>query len=88
MAVRICHLDRPFEDWLCSVTKTPADLMGLSEVGRIGVGLAADFIIFKGRYLSEILSRQESDHLVVINGKILEDKLPDYAELDDLILNF
>jgi len=87
MAVRICHLDRPFEDWLCTVTKTPADLMGLSDIGRIGVGLAADFIIFKGRYLSEILSRQQSDRLVVRNGKILEDKLPDYAELDDLIFH-
>ena len=88
MAVRICHLDRPFEDWLCSVTTTPADLMGLSDVGRIGVGLPADFIIFKGRYFSEILSRQQSDRIVVRNGKILEDNLPDYSELDDLILDF
>lgn len=85
MAVRICHLDRPFEDWLCSVTKTPADLMGLSDVGRIGVKLPADFIIFKGRYLSEILSRSQSDRIVVRNGKILEEQLPDYSELDDLI---
>ena len=88
MAVRICHLDRPFEDWLCSVTTTPADLMGLSDVGRIGVGLPADFIIFKGRYFSEILSRQQSDRIVVRNGKILEDNLPDYSELDDLIFDF
>ncbi len=85
MAVRICHLDRPFQDWLCSVTKTPADLMGLSDVGRIGVGLAADFIIFKGRYLSEILSRSQSDRIVVRNGILITESLPDYTELDSLI---
>jgi len=84
MAVRICHLDRPFQDWLSSVTKTPADFMGLPDVGRIGVGMAADFIIFQGRYLSEILSRSQSDRMVIRNGKILEEKLPDYAELDQL----
>jgi len=84
MAVRICHLDRPFQDWLSSVTKTPADFMGLPDVGRIGVGMAADFIIFQGRYLSEILSRCQSDRMVIRNGKILEEKLPDYAELDQL----
>ncbi|VXD15817.1 Cytosine deaminase [Planktothrix serta PCC 8927] len=85
MAVRICHLDRPFEDWLCTVTKTPADLMGLPDVGRIGVGLPADFIVFKGRYLSEILSRQESERLVIRNGILITESLPDYTELDSLI---
>lgn len=87
MAVRICHLDRPFQDWLSSVTKTPADFMGLVDTGRIGVGMVADFIIFQGRYLSEILSRCQSDRIVIRNGKILEEKLPDYSELDPLIFD-
>ena len=81
------HLDRPFQDWLSSVTKTPADFMGLVDTGRIGVGMVADFIIFQGRYLSEILSRCQSDRIVIRNGKILEEKLPDYSELDPLIFD-
>lgn len=85
MAVRICHLDRPYQDWLSTVTKTPADLMGLSQVGRLGVGYPADFIILKGRYLSEVLSRSQLQRIVVRNGQPIDMTLPDYSELDDLI---
>ena len=34
-SVKIAHLDRPYGDWPQAVTKTAADLMGLSQVGRI-----------------------------------------------------
>ncbi len=84
-SVRIAHLDTPYSDWIASVSKTPADLMGLSNLGRIGVGLPADLIMFKARYFSELLSRHQSDRLVLRQGKQIDTTLPDYAELDDLV---
>jgi cytosine/creatinine deaminase len=86
-AVRIAHLDTPYQDWCCSVTKTPADLIGLPKLGRIGIGLPADLIIFKARYFSELLSRPQSDRIVIRKGKAIDTTLPDYSELDDLVLN-
>ena len=84
-SVKIAHLDRPFGDWCRAITTTPADLMGLPGAGRIGVGLAADLILFRGRSYSELLSRSQSDRIVLRNGKVIETDLPDYAELDDLM---
>lgn len=84
-AVRIAHLDQPYGDWPCAVTKTAADLMGLPNIGRIGVGLPADLILFKGRSFSELLSRSNHDRFVLRRGKPIDTTLPDYAELDDLL---
>jgi cytosine deaminase len=84
-AVRIAHLDTPYRDWIDSVTKTPAQLMGLPHVGRLGVGLSADLIIFKGRYFSELLARSQGERIVIRQGQQIDTTLPDYAELDDLV---
>ncbi|WP_287313935.1 cytosine deaminase [Moorena sp. SIO1G6] len=84
-AVRIAHLDMPIGDWPCAVTKTAADLMGLPDMGRIGVGLPADLILFKGRHFSELLSRPQHDRIILRQGKSIDTRLPDYAELDDLL---
>jgi cytosine/creatinine deaminase len=83
-AVRIAHLDAPYSNWCRTVTTTPADLMGLS-IGRIGVGLPADLILFKARYYSELLSRPQPDRIVIRGGKAIETQLPEYEELDDLL---
>jgi cytosine deaminase len=85
MAVRIAHLDRPWGDWFCAVTKTPADLMGLPKLGRIAVGLPADLILFKARNFSELLSRSQGDRTVLRQGREIDTTLPDYRELDDLL---
>jgi cytosine deaminase len=84
-AVRIAHLDTPYGNWPCAVTKTPADLMNLPNIGRIGVGLPADLILFKGRNFSELLSRSQHDRIVLRKGQPIDTALPDYAELDDLV---
>lgn len=84
-ATRIAHFDSPYGDWCRTVTSTPADLMGLPQVGRIGVGLAADLILFKARYFSELLSRSQHDRRVLRRGLAIDTTLPDYAELDDLL---
>lgn len=84
MSVRIAHLDMPYGDWPTTVAKMAADLMGLSDVGRVRVGLPADLILFKGRNFSELLSRSQADRLVLRNGEQIDTTLPDYSELDDL----
>jgi cytosine/creatinine deaminase len=85
LSAKIAHLDRPFGDWSRAVTSTPADLMGLSTVGRIGVGLPADLVLFRARNYSELLSRGQRDRIILRDGKLIDSTLPDYAELDDLV---
>ncbi|MBE9013264.1 cytosine deaminase, partial [Pseudanabaenaceae cyanobacterium LEGE 13415] len=63
----------------------PADLMGLPNVGRIGVGLPADLVLFKARNYRELLSRSQHDRIVLRDGKAIDTTLPSYAELDDLL---
>ncbi len=83
-SVRIAHLDTPYEDWCASVNKIPGDLLGLPEHGRIKAGVTADLIIFKARYLSELLSRPQADRIVIREGETIDTTLPDYSELDEL----
>jgi len=85
-AVRIAHLDAPYADWVNSVTLTPANLLGLPHLGRIKTGLEANLLIFKARYFSELLSRPQWDRLVIRRGLSIDTTLPDYQELDDLVL--
>ena len=86
-STRIGHLDRPYGDWPQALTRTPAEMMGLSETGRIGVGLPADLILFKARTFNELMSRPQCDRIVLRNGQAIDTTLPDYAELDDLVVD-
>lgn len=85
MATRILHLDHPIGDWPRTVAATPAEIMGVDGAGVLATGGPADFIIFKGRSFTELLSRPESDRIVVRDGCAIERSLPDYSELDDLM---
>jgi cytosine deaminase len=86
MATRILHFDHPVGDWPQAVTSTPAQVMRLDGLGTLAAGGAADFVVFKGRSWTELLSRPESDRIVVRDGRAIERQLPDYAELDDLMV--
>jgi cytosine deaminase len=86
MATRVVHFDHPVGDWPRAVTATPAEVMRLDGAGRLTAGGSADFIVFKGRSWTELLSRPEADRIVVRAGKAIEEKLPDYAELDELMV--
>ncbi|MGL4634419.1 MAG: cytosine deaminase [Beijerinckiaceae bacterium] len=83
-ATRIIQMDHPFGNWPRAITQTPADIMGLPRAGRIGVGLPADLILFKARNWTELLSRPQSDRVVLRHGQKIERVLPDYSELDHL----
>jgi cytosine deaminase len=84
-ATRILHLDHPVGDWPKGAAATPAEIMSLDGVGTLAAGGPADFVIFKGRSITELLSRPESDRIVVRDGRAIERILPDYSELDDLM---
>ena len=85
MATRILHFDHPVADWPRAVAATPADIMRLPDAGRLTAGGPADFVVFRGRSWTELLSRPESDRLVVRDGRAIDRVVPDYAGLDDLM---
>ncbi|RWP64990.1 cytosine deaminase [Mesorhizobium sp.] len=85
MATRILHFDHPVGDWPQAVTSTPARVMRLDGFGTLSASGGADFVVFRGRNWTELLSRPESDRIVVRDGRAIERQLPDYAELDDLM---
>ncbi len=86
MATRILHFDHPVGDWPKTVTSTPADIMRLHATGILAPGGPADFVVFKGRNWTELLSRPESDRIVLRDGREIARDMPDYAELDDLMV--
>lgn len=84
LGTRVLHLDHPAGDWIKAVTTTPAEIMGLEDKGSIAEGQPADFILCEGRSWSEVLSRAESNRIVVRDGAPIATSLPSYAELDEL----
>jgi cytosine deaminase len=81
-AVRIAQLDHPFGGWAGSVARVPAESCGFSHRGRIAVGAPADLVLFRGRAMTELLSRPQADRVVLRGGQVLDAALPDYRELD------
>lgn len=53
------HLDRPYDSWPASICAIPADAMHLPAHGRLTVGGPADFVLFRARRYSELLSRPQ-----------------------------
>jgi len=84
-AVRIAHLDHPVGDWPSAITRTPADTMGLGDVGRLRTGGPADLVIFRARTYSELLSRPQQGRIVLRAGNAIDTTLPDYRELDGTV---
>lgn len=78
---RIAHLDGAAARWSAAVTRTPARIMGLAEHGRIAPGGPADLLLFRGRGMSELLSRPQADRAVLRAGRAIDTTLPDHAEL-------
>jgi cytosine deaminase len=83
--VRVAHLDRPIGAWPAAAARTPAQVMRLTEHGVIGAGKPADLVVFNARRYSELLSRPQSDRIVLRGGRAIDTALPDYRELDPLM---
>jgi cytosine deaminase len=84
-ATRIAQLDRPVGDWPAAVTRIPASVMRLEGRGRLVPGGVADLVLFNARGYSELLSRPQSDRIVLRDGLPIDTTLPDYRELDPLM---
>lgn len=83
-ANRILHIDHSRRSWTRLLGAASADHMKLSYRGRIAAGQPADLILTRARTLPELLSRPQSDRVVLVNGQQIDTTLPDYRELDHL----
>ncbi len=82
-AVRIGHLDMPVGDWPAAAASSPAAAMRVPG-GRVRAGEAADLVLFSARSYSELLSRPQSDRIVLRAGRAIDATVPSYRELDQL----
>jgi cytosine deaminase len=85
-AVRIAHFDHPFGRWPAAVTRSPAKIVGRSERGIIAAGGPADLVLFRARSFTELLARPQADRTVLRAGEAINRTLPDYRELDDIMV--
>jgi cytosine deaminase len=84
-ATRILQLDHRARDWTSLVGPAPAAVMGLADTaGTIAAGRSADLVLTGARTLNELLSRPQSDRIVLVGGRAIDTTPPDYRELDDL----
>jgi cytosine deaminase len=78
----IAHLDQELPSVPLLASRTPADIIGVAPIGRLGVGAAARFILLNARSLNEAIGRPQADRIVIDRGRRVTDELPDFAELD------
>lgn len=83
-ATRILHLDHPIGDWISTVTTTPAQLMDI-RAGQLEIGAPADLVLFGARDWNELLSRPAGPRSVLRAGTLIDQTLPDYRELDQIL---
>jgi cytosine deaminase len=82
------HLDTaPSEGaWADLITTAPAQAMGVPFA--LSVGEDADLVLFpSARRISELLARPQTDRLILRKGKSQKIDLPQFSELDDLLLD-
>jgi cytosine/creatinine deaminase len=79
-ATRIGHLDHSGTDWVKAFTVNPARAIGTTSTLD-----PQNCVIFRARNWNELLSRPQSDRIVIRHGRQIDRTLPDYAELDDLM---
>ncbi len=83
-ATRILHFDHSDRPWARMFGAASAEHMGLPKLCRITAGELADLVLTRARSFQELMSRPQSDRVVLVNGKQIDTTLPDYRELDHL----
>lgn len=87
VATLAAQLDDPLEQWADTITRTPAQMLGLAWDGVLRPGAPADLVLHPGRNSAEVLSRPGSGRQVLRAGQRLapaDAALPDFRELDGL----
>src|SRR3569623_3204677 len=85
---RIVHFDHPQDQawsWARAVAGDAAAMAGFDYKATIAVGAPADLLLFRARTWTELLSRPQTDRMVMRKGAMIDATLPDYRELDDLM---
>ena len=82
--VRLGHLDVEIGRWPDAVTSVPGEI--LKGPRRLKKGSSADLVLFEGRTHSELLARRQSNRIVVRAGRAIDTALPNYRELDHLVV--
>jgi cytosine deaminase len=80
-AVKILHMDHPLAGAPALVGAMPATIGHFDGHGRIAVGAPARLIVFNARTVNEIVSRPQSDRVVIDRGERVRAAPPDYSEL-------
>ncbi len=83
-ATRIAHLDHSRADWPQAFLGNPARACGF-DAPDLSPGAPADLVICRARSWTELFARPQSDRIVIRNGRQIDRRLPDYAELDHLM---
>lgn len=82
-ATRIAHLDHSDPDWIEAFTSLPASVCGFTPTS-LQKNAPADLVVCRARNWPELLSRPQTDRIVIRDGQVIDRTLPDYSELDDL----
>jgi cytosine/creatinine deaminase len=80
-AVRILHLDHPLTGAPTLVSTMPASIGQFSGHGRLVVDAPARLIVFNARTINEIISRPQSDRVIIDRGQRVTVDMPEYSEL-------
>jgi cytosine deaminase len=80
-SVRILHFDHPLRNAPALIGATPSRIGRFEGHGRLSLHMPARLIVFNARTINEIVSRSQSDRLVIVNGERIDAKVPEYAEL-------
>lgn len=80
-AIRVFQADEPLTGAPELATRTPADLIGRPDLGRIGVGLPANLVIFTAKSVNTLLCRDQADRIVLSGGVEVTDPLPLHEDL-------
>jgi cytosine deaminase len=80
-AVRILHLDHPLSGAAALVGAAPASIGKFPGHGQMARGAAARLVVFNARTINEIVSRPQSDRVVIDRGERVGAKVPDYDQL-------
>lgn len=63
-------------DWIAATTATPARAMGLSDIGRLRAGAAADAVLFDAHDWADLFSGTSMKRTVLLNGAPLPTPQP------------
>jgi len=85
---RILHFDHPQTDafnWVRSVGADSAAIAEFDYAATLADGAPADLVLFRARNWTELMSRPQTDRIVLRHGAAIDTSLPDYRELDELM---